>query len=61
MKIGVEAGIFSAVKKNSVCNFEKNQKFLLYKLLQMLFLTTCIEGIFDFAQIKDVIFFFEIF
>ena len=32
-------------------------KFLLYKLLQMLFLTTCIEGIFDFAQIED--FFYE--
>ena len=39
--------------------FGLNQKFLLYKLWGIVFLTTCIERILDLGQIKVVVFFYS--
>ena len=50
---------FSAVKKNVRLYFSLNQKSLLYKLFLLSFCTTCIEGIFDLGQNKDVHFFYD--
>ena len=55
-KLKIEAAIFFGRKKKYRPQFLKNQKSLLYKLLQIPFLTTCISGFFDLGQNKDGIF-----
>ena len=40
------------VKKNVRLQFGQNQKFLIYKLFRLIFVTSCIEGIFDFSKIE---------
>ena len=54
MRLEVEAAIFFGRKKNVRLYFSLNQKSLLYKLFLLSFCTTCIEGIFDLGQNKDV-------
>ena len=44
-------------KKKLLLQFDPNQKFLIYKLWRMVFVTICIEGIFDFSKIETGIFF----
>ena len=39
-------------KKNVRPQFGQNQKFLIYKLFRLIFVTSCIEGIFDFSKIE---------
>ena len=46
------------VKKNVRLQFGQNQKFLIYKLFRLIFVTSCIEGIFDFSKIEARFFFF---
>ena len=58
MQIFEKAAFFRmTVKKKYHPQIGLNQKTLLYKLERTYFLTICIEGIFDLAQIKDGIFF----
>ena len=45
-------------KKNVRLQFGQNQKFLIYKLFRLIFVTSCIEGIFDFSKIEGRFFFF---
>ena len=46
-------------KKNVRLQFGKNQKFLIYKLFRLIFVTSCIEGIFDFSKIEARYFFLQ--
>ena len=48
-----------SVKKNVRLQLGQNQKFLIYKLFRLIFVTTCIEGIFDFSKIEARFFFTE--
>lgn len=47
------------VKKNVRLQFGQNQKFLIYKLFRLIFVTSCIEGIFDFSKIEGRFFFLQ--
>ena len=46
-------------KKNVRLQFGQNQKFLIYKLFRLIFVTSCIEGIFDFSKIEARLFFLQ--
>ena len=46
-------------EKNVRLQFGQNQKFLIYKLFRLIFVTSCIEGIFDFSKIEARFFFYR--